>query len=79
MAQIEYLPSESTKKLDDVIEVAKAEIEHRIRHIVQRFGGFKLTVEDGPRRADDQLAGIPFEAGDAVRITIRPKLGKGRR
>jgi hypothetical protein len=75
---IEYLPGETAKaqKLDEAIEAAKAEVERRIRHIVEKFGGFRLVVEDGPTRSDDKIEGVPFETGDAVRITIRPKFSK---
>ena len=77
MRPIEYLTSRTVddQRLEEVIERAQAEVERRIRHIVQKFGAFKLTVEDGPVRTDDKVAGVPIEPGDAVRITIRPKFG----
>ena len=77
MEPIEYQGSTTkSDQLDEVIELAQAEVERCIRHIVRKFGGFKLIVEDGPRRADDKIAGVAIETGDSVRITIRPKFGK---
>ena len=74
MTPIEYLGAETTKseQLEQAIAQAKSEIEHYIRHLVDKFGGFKLTVETAPMRAEDFDAGAPFEPGDAVRVTIRP-------
>ena len=80
MRPIEYIrpaPAEG-ERLEEVIELAKAQIEQSIRHIVQKFGGFKLVVEDGPRRADDEIGGVPLERGDAIRITIRPKFHESK-
>ena len=77
MEPIEYQRSTTkSDQLDEVIELAQAEVERFIRHIVHKFGGFKLIIEDGPMRADDKIAGVAIETGDSVRITIRPKFGK---
>jgi hypothetical protein len=75
---IQYLKLKRPSKVDqleEIIETTKGELERYIRHIVMKFGGFKITVEDAPTRADDQITGAPFGPGDTVRITIRPRLG----
>ena len=77
MEPIEYQRSPTkSDQLDEVIEQAQAEVERFIRHIVHKFGGFKLIIEDGPMRPDDKIAGVAVGTGDSVRITIRPKFGK---
>jgi hypothetical protein len=77
---IEYVTSSTVdnERLEEVVKIAQSEVERRIRHIVQKFGGFRLIVEDGPMRAEDSVAGVLIESGDAVRITIRPKFDKKR-
>jgi hypothetical protein len=72
MQPVQYLKGDA-RKLDEIIETLKDDLEHHIRHMVEKFGGFKLTVEDAPTRADDEHNGRHLESGGAVRITIRPK------
>jgi hypothetical protein len=62
------------EELERLIEAAKDQLERAIRKVVDTYGGFKLTIEDAPTRADDQRQ----EADGAVRITIRPKYRSGK-